>query len=472
MLPWIRSAAAKAAAGLPALLTLGLLAAVGVWGARNDWTLPSLAQLWGKPAATNKDAAEEAPRVVTAPPARANRVKFPSRAGPPSPRGRPRSTAGAKRVEFPSADAVQKSGIRWERAEVRTLSQYVTATGAIDYEPSVYARLTPRASGTVWRVYKEIGQTLRKGDVLALIDSAEVGRAKADFLQSLAQVKVRSTTVERLRSAGREGAVPERLLREAEAALREARIRLFNDQQALLNLGLPVRVGDVEDLPEEQQVRRLRLLGLPDDVTRELDTDTLTANLLPLTAPFDSVVVQRDAAPGEVIEGRQPRTLFVVADVRQLHIDLDVNPEDMAEVRVGQAVTFTPDGGKTEATAKVSHISPEVDEKTRRVTVHAEVANLDGRLRPNAFGTGHIILRERPGAVVIPNEAIQPDGSTSLIFVRVSDTAFEVRPVETGLHEGNLVEVRGVRPGEEVVTTGSFALKSELLKDRITGGDE
>jgi cobalt-zinc-cadmium efflux system membrane fusion protein len=452
MPPWTRSAAAKAAAGLPALVTLGLLAAVGVWGARNDWTLPSFAQLRGKPAATDQDPPEDAPRVVAASPGEG-------------------SAAGMKQVEFPNPDAVRKAGIQVKAAEVRTLTESVTANGAVDYEPSVYARLTSRASGTVWRVFKEIGDHLHKGDVLALVDSAEVGRAKADFLQSLTQVKVRSTTLERLRSAGREGAVPERSQREAEATLREARIRLFNDQQALLNLGLPVRVRDVEDLPEEQLVRRLRLLGLPDDLARELDTDTLTANLLPLTAPFDGVVVQRDAASGEVIEGRQPRTLFVVADVRQLHIDLDVNPEDMAEVRVGQVVTFTPDGGKTEVTARVSHISPEVDEKTRRVTVHAEVANLDGRLRPNAFGTGHIILRQRPGAVVIPNEAVQADGSTSLVFVRVSDTAFEARPVETGLHEGNLVEVRGVRPGEEVVTTGSFALKSELLRERITGGD-
>jgi cobalt-zinc-cadmium efflux system membrane fusion protein len=106
------------------------------------------------------------------------------------------------------------------------------------------------------------------------------------------------------------------------------------------------------------------------------------------------------------------------------------------------------------------------------VTVHAEVDNPDGRLRPNAFGTGRIILRERPDAVVVPSEAVQTDGSTSLVFVRVSDTGFEARPVEPGLREGDLVEVSGVRPGEEVVTTGSFALKSELLRERITGGDD
>ena len=452
MPPWIRSFAPKAAARIPALLTLGLLAGLAYWGARSDWTLPSFAQLWGKQDAEEKGSSDPTTRVLSAP-------------------------AGGKRIEFPSADAVDKAGIRCDRAKVQTLAQYVTANGAVDYEPSAYARLTSRAAGSVWRVDKEIGDPLKKGDVLALIDSAEVGRAKADFLQSLAQVKVRATTLERLQAAGREGAVPDRSLREAEAGLREARIRLFNDQQALLNLGLPVRLQDVEDLPEEQQVRRLRLFGLPDALAKQLDPETLTANLLPLTAPFDGVVVQRDTAVGEVIEKTQPKILFVVADVRQLHIDLAVNPEDMAGVRVGQAVQFWTNGkavgeAAPDVVCRVSHISPEVDEKTRRVTVHAECDNPDGRLRPNAFGTGRILLRERPGAVVVPSEAIQADGSTSLVFVRVSATNFEARPVEPGLREGDLVEVSGVQPGEEVVTAGSFALKSELLRDRITGGDD
>jgi cobalt-zinc-cadmium efflux system membrane fusion protein len=167
-----------------------------------------------------------------------------------------------------------------------------------------------------------------------------------------------------------------------------------------------------------------------------------------------------------------PKTLFVVADVRQVHIDLDVNPEDMPAVRRGQPVSFKTDGGSVEASGVVSHISPEVDEKTRRVRVHAETPNPDGRLRPNAFGTGRILVGEHPGALVVPGEAVQDDRGGSLVFVRVSDRVFEARHVEPGLRQGNLVEVKGVRPGEEVVTRGSFVLKSELQKDRIAMGDE
>jgi cobalt-zinc-cadmium efflux system membrane fusion protein len=447
MLSFLHRFAIAVAARVPAVLTLAVLAGLWYWGARNDYALPSFASLSRTPDGGEKDPPEETTRVVSAAPE-------------------------PKRIELPSAEAVRKAGIDAVPAKVEALPRYVIANGMVDYEPSRYVRLTARAAGSVWRVDKEIGDPVRKGEILALLEAGEVGRAKADFLQSLVQVKVRATTLERLQTTAKQGAVPDKSLRDAETALREGRIRLFNDQQALLNLGLPVHLAELEKLSDEQVVRRLRLLGLPEAVVGEHDPETLTANLLPLTAPFDGLVVDRTAATGEVVQLNAPKTLFIVADVRQLHIDLDVNPEDMVAVRVGQPVLFLTDGGKTEATAHVSHLSPEVDEKTRRVRVHAEVANPDGRLRPNAFGTGRIQVGERPSAVVVPAEALQTEGTAHLVFVQLSATVFEARPVQPGLRQGSLVEVSGVRPGEQVVTTGSFALKSELQKDRIAGGDD
>jgi cobalt-zinc-cadmium efflux system membrane fusion protein len=377
----------------------------------------------------------------------------------------------SSRIEFPSLQAVKKAGIRDEPAKLQDLSHYVVANGMVDYEPALYARLTSRAAGIVWRVYKEIGSPIQRGEVLALLDAAEVGKIKADFLQSLTQFRLRSSALSRLKEADKQGAVSLRSLQEAEASVREARIKLFNDQQALLNLGLSIRIEEVENLDEKELVRHLRLLGLPEAIQRQLPTETITANLLPLTAPFDGLVVDRNAATGEVVQTTQPKTLFVVADVRHLHIDIDVNPEDMAWVHLGQPVEFRTDGSNIEAACKVTHISPEVDEKTRRVKVHAETQNPDGRLRPNAFGTGRILVTQRAG-VVVPAEAVQADASGDIVFVCVSDTVFEARRVNPGLRQSNVVEVDGVRAGERVVTHGSYILKSELQKDRIAGGED
>jgi cobalt-zinc-cadmium efflux system membrane fusion protein len=459
---------AWAASYLPTVLTLALLGGLALWGYHNDWKVPSLA---AKAADPETETAAAAVKVI------------------PEPGGSDADVSASlavrrARLEFSSADAVRAAGIQVATARARDMVQYVTANGMLDYQPYRYAQLASRAPGTIWRVVKEMGEPVRKGEVLALIESTDVGRTKADFLHSLHQVEVRTAALERLKSAG--GAVAGGSLRETEATLREARIRLFNDHQRLLNLGLPLRIDDIDKLSEEQQVRSLRVLGLPDEVRKQLDAETLTANLLPLLGPFDGVVVRHpQAAPGEVVDTTRP--LFVVADTSQLHIELDINLEDAALLRLGQRVSFfaedrpaeadgAPEGPATEtATGTLAHISPEVNEKSRRVQVHAEVENPDGRLRPNTYGTGRIRVREKPAAVVVPAEALQwemqPKGRLFFVFVQLSETRFQVRPVKPGLRDGGLVEVEGIEAGATVVTTGSFMLKSELLKERIGGSD-
>jgi cobalt-zinc-cadmium efflux system membrane fusion protein len=446
------SAASWFMSRLSTVLILVFLVCLAIWGARNDWKIDHLSTLFAA-SRIEEDPAGPAIKIVREPASQGageSNSELPLNA----------------RLEFPSAEAVEQAGIRVAPAQVRRIAESINAYGMVDYEPSYYAELSTRAPGTIWQVYKEIGDKLEKGDVLAVIESSEVGKAKGDFMQSLAQVDLRQQTVNRLRSAG--GSVPEGSLRDAEAALREARIRLFNDQQKLLNLGLNLRIEEAAKLKEDDLMRHLRLLGLPDSIRRNVDPETLTANLLPLTAPFAGRVVTRRAAPGDVANPTTPQ--FIVADVRRIHLDLDVHPEDMRHVRFGQTVIFRPDGSPELTTgAKVSHISPAVDEKSHNVTVHAEADNPDERLRPHTFGNGRIIIQERPNAVAVPTAAVQSDGEAHFVFVQLSDRSFQIRPVKTGLHDGEYREVSGVKPGEAVVTTGSHELKSELLKERIAG---
>ena len=478
----IRTLIAAVAGQLPTVVVLAALVSIAVWGANNDWKGLPFAQAETKKDEEKEAAVKVAPRSLL-------------------------SLSGWTRpeLEFPSADVVRRAGIKTEKAETRDLKQYVTAPGMVDYDPSCYTRLTARASGTVWRVRKDIGQPVSRGEVLALIEAAEVGKYKADFLQSLTQVKLRGVTLKQLEDSALMGTVPRRTLLDARAALREAEIRRDTSEQALLNLGLPLRRREVESLPDDRQTTHLRLLGLPPGVLKDLDVETLTANLLPLVAPFDGVVVQRNVAPGESVQANQGRSLFVVADIRQLHVDMDVNPGDAIEVKQKQIIEFAPAGKGAGAVGEVSHISPEVDEKTRRVRIHAEVPNRDGKLRPNTFGIGRILIDQQRNAVVVPADALQSDGQRHFVFVMRNETTFECRLVETGLRQDNWVQIltrkerltraerasaqipslarrayetmllaegiSEVCPGEEVVTVGSFALKSEMNKGRIGGGD-
>jgi len=367
-------------------------------------------------------------------------------------------------LRFQSVEALEKSGIKTATVMKRPMSQSVVANGIIDYDRTRMAHLSTRAPGTVWKVYRRVGEPVRKGEVLGLVDAAEVGRAKGEFLQALRSLQLKTDNLERQKRASAEGAVPERTLRESEAAVAEARIRLFSAQQALANLGLPIRSDQVNTLPDDRLTSYLRFLGLPESITQTLDPLSTTANLLPQVAPFDGVVIRSEMVEGEAVSSSLPQ--YTVADLRRLWVMLDVRQEDIARLRKGQRIAFRADGApEVEATGTVSWISTDVDDKTRTVRVRAEVQNDDGQLRARSFGTGRILVAEEPNAIAVPSAALQWNGSDALLFVQQNDrVSFEPRRVRLGLRGGEYTEVLdGVQPEEIVATSGSHMLKSQFF---------
>lgn len=373
------------------------------------------------------------------------------------------------RVQFASPAAVKKVGIELAAVEERPMVAAVSASAEMEYDPSHLAQLSPRAAGTLWRVDKQIGDAVKKGDVLALVDAADVGRSKAEFLQALAQVDVRTKALKRIQASADQGFRTQAELSEAEAGLRESRIKVLSSQQALVNLGLVVRAEDYTGLSEEQAAEKLRTLGLSEEVRKSLESSS-TSNLLPIVAPFDGVVISREGVAGEKADPAKP--VFGIADPRRMWILLDVRLEDASGLALGQAVHFRPDGSSDEVVVgKVLWLSTAVDEKTRTVKVRAEVDNPEGRLRAHTFGAAKIVTRREEKAVTVPDEAIQWEGCCYIVFVRLSDEIFQTRKVRLGSRNRGYTEVLvGVLPGEVVVTTGSHVLKSDILKSKLGAG--
>src|SRR5262249_52658771 len=159
--------------------------------------------------------------------------------------------------------------------------------------------LASRVAGTVWRVERHLGDRVCKGDILALVDSADVGRAKADLLTAISQLRVAQTNIERLQPLAKDGALAGKLVREAEANLQGAQIKLLSAQQALANLGLPVKADELSELSVQQIAERIQFLGLPAALAAEVEKDSASSNLFPIRAPLDGVVVDSKVVAGE-----------------------------------------------------------------------------------------------------------------------------------------------------------------------------
>jgi cobalt-zinc-cadmium efflux system membrane fusion protein len=391
----------------------------------------------------------------------------------------------AEAIRFKSKEAMERTGIELVPVEQRPMVSELVASGVVQYDQRNIAQLAARVPGSVWRVEKHLGSPVRKGDVLVVIESREVGTLKAEFLNALVAHEAKREQLSILEEV--QGAVMGRQLREAKSALREARNHLTNAEQALVNLGLDVSIADYESLDDAARAARIRTAGLPASLVATIDPDHVTSNLLPLYAPFDGVVIGRDAVVGEVIDPAEP--IFEVADVSTMWVVLNVSKEDAGRVAIGQRVRFRPDGTTDEYESRVAWISTEVNQETRTLEVRAEISNgpetpaaaapadrgTVAGLRANTFGSGRIEVDRRGTAIVVPRSSVQWDGSRWVVFVPAGDGAFAARPVSPGVQQGDSIEIVGDFAGgpapTHVVGAGSHVLKSQILLERMEAGE-
>ena len=509
---------------VPNLLVLSGLAAFAYWGHKTGWKLPKFSELAGAAVAKEEKWCDEH-NVPEALCVECNPTRFPkpksfgwceehgvadcplhhpeiAQLASPSvvvpadlerarqalkfterPENSPDSKVYERRVQFASTEAFEKTGIDVRPVRREHMVESVAANGEVVYDRTRMASLSAPAAGRVWQVYAELGRPVKAGEILAVLDAGPAGAAKAAFLQALVQVEAKERSLKATQALAKKTPelVPELTLREAESQLREAQTRQFAEQQALVNLGLPVRVEDFQGLAVDEAVRRIQFIGLPESLVKTLDPRATTANLVPVRAPLGGVVTACDAVAGE--QADPSRSLFVVADVSRVWVTLDLRAEDARRVAVGQAVRLRPDGyaGKDDLPGTIGWVGTAADEKTRTVKARAELPNLKGDLRANTFVSARVILREEKDALVVPTEALHQLDGCNVVFVRDKDfltegssKVFHVREVRPGAasKDGKLTEIIvGLLPGEVVASRGSDVLRAQLMKDQLGGDD-
>ncbi len=373
----------------------------------------------------------------------------------------------ALKVQFASAAAVRKAGVRLGFVTQRPIRAVVSAPSEAEYDQTRVVQISAPVSGRVWRVDHEVGEHVPKGEVVALLDSVEVGKVKAELLEQLAEMEFKTKSYERNNQLSGSGITSKATLEQAAADMRVASVRVFNARQTLANMGLSIDQQKLESKLEESQIR---FLGLPPEVVKTLDVASITANLIPLRSPIEGTVILRQTVAGEMVEPN--KMLFTVADTRKMWVNINVPQPEIRDVAVGQTATFRPDGVIDQSwRGLITWISTTVDDQMRTVRARALVENGDGKLLARTFGTSEILLRQADRATALPNEAIQWEGCCHIVFVRLTDDIFAVRKVKLGASDANFTEVKvGVLPGEVVATTGSHVLKSEILKSALGAG--
>jgi cobalt-zinc-cadmium efflux system membrane fusion protein len=364
-----------------------------------------------------------------------------------------------------SPEAVTNAGVAIVEATSRQLPLSIDLTGRVAAEDARVAHIRPLARGLVERVWVDLGQRVSRDQPLVTYDNIQLGElvgeylaAKAVLQQAEAELDVKRRVVERGRALIELEAIARQELDLREAELKTAEASVARDQATVRRV--------------EVQLHRF---GLSDaDLTQLSPTGGESphpeASHAILRAPFDGVVTTYDIAQGEVVEPE--RELFTITDLSQVWVLADIYEKDIAKVRAGTDAVVRVDAYPDRMfSGRVTYITDLIDPQTRSAKARVVVANPDAALKLDMFARVSVPTADVRNTLVVPVAAVQTIDNQSVVFVRTGETRFERRVVETGATTGDDMEIRsGLQAGEPVVSTGSFHLKTALLRERI--GDE
>jgi cobalt-zinc-cadmium efflux system membrane fusion protein len=304
----------------------------------------------------------------------------------------------------------------------------------------------------VTRAMAEVGDRVQPGQALAEMMSHVVHDSWAAYRKAIAERRRRETE----QTFARQSEERAKRLFEAKAISRQDVQRAEADRAAA-DEQLDMARTEVRRAEEE-----LEHYG----ITNAEDPSGESGEYIPVRSPLHGVVLEKAVTQGTAVTVGTP--LYVVADLSELWAVAEIDETQLPLVKAGRTTELRVAAYPGETFAgRITFVGDTVNPKTRRVTVRCQVPNADGRLKPEMYA--QVTLS---AVVAVPQEAIQEIEGRPVVFVRTSKGAFEKREVAVGPEAEGWVEVRGgVREGEAVATTGSFLLKSELLKGSMAEED-
>ncbi len=340
-------------------------------------------------------------------------------------------------------EEIARAGVEVAPVTRRSLRAYREFPATVQPNENELAEVTPLIRGRVVRVAVDVGQDVKKGALLALLHSTDLGMAESAYLKATAREHEANLVYERAADLHLHKAVSLAEVQRREAEMKTARAEA------------------------REAKNRLELLGVPAQELARLDREQTIRPEVAIRAPFDGRVIMRDITRGEVVETGQ--RLFTVADLSDVWVVANVPEKDVQFVRRDQPVEVIA-AAYPHATfpGTTTYVGDVLDPATRTLKVRVTVRNPERVLKPEMFALVRLYAPPGAPALVIPSVAVQDGGTAPMVFVRTDEQSFEPRRITLGDEQGETAAVlSGLREGELVVTKGAFLLKSEMQIHKV-----
>ena len=343
-------------------------------------------------------------------------------------------------------EAIERAGIKLEPVQTAPAAEGVSVPGTVTSNAYRDTKVNALVGGIARQVTVELGAQVERGEPLAVIVSSDLADSQMKYLSMRAMLEADHQKLVRTEKLVTLGAASRQELEEVTAT----------------------HVGHATEAAAARQ--RLLLLGLSAKQVDALTDASQVVSEVAIAAPTSGVVINRTVNPGQVVSAGQD--LFVVADLSTIWVMGDLYEKDFPVVRVGSNAAITVPATNQTLRGRVAYIDPRVDPAARTAKVRVEVPNPQRNLRLGMFVAMSLETGSSQRVMVVPQAAVQAIGDRTVVYTPVEgeEAKFTERPVKLGPARGNMVQVmEGIKPGEKVVTDGSFFLRGEANRTRSGG---
>jgi len=326
--------------------------------------------------------------------------------------------------------------------EFSSSHQALILSGKVAYGEDRYSKISSPLQGRVVEVRAHLGDRVKAGDVLLIVDSPDIAQAYSEYVKEDSDLQYATRAHDLAKDLYENKAMPLKDLKQAENELVKARAEFRRAKERLLSLRVPA-----------------------DELTKPLDKQKITSRF-EMKSPLTGIVVERAVTPGQSVGGDPSQVLFTVADLDMLQVLADLYERDLALVREGQFAMVTVEAYPgVEFPATVAAIGDVVDPATRTIKVRAWVNNDPHKLKPEMFARLHLNVGDATQFIAVPREAVLEVDGKQFVYVVEEPNRYVKREVKVSNISTDQVRVlEGLTRGQRIVTKGAVLIKGQEVK--------
>jgi len=322
------------------------------------------------------------------------------------------------------------------------MQQDLSLSGKIAYGEDRYSKISSPLQGRVVEVRAHLGDRVKAGAVLLVIDSPDIAQAYSEYVKEDSDLQYATRSHGLAKDLYSNKALPLKDLKQAENELVKARAEFRRAKERLLSLRVPA-----------------------EELNKPLDKQQITSRF-EMKSPLTGIVVERVVTPGQSVGGDANQVLFTVADLDMLQVVADVYERDLALVKEGQFAKVKVEAyPEVDFPATVASVGDVVDPASRTIKLRAWVNNQDHRLKPEMFARLHIQVGDATKILVVPKEAVLESDGKQFVFVVEEPNRYVRHEVKVSNFTPDQMRVlEGLTPGQRIVTKGAVLIKGQEVK--------